>query len=407
MNLNKKENIKQIENIIINNENAKEEEYAYIIDSKSILKRENLKNMNEDLLKFFSFQLDTSEEDIINLSTNSSITNSVGNASLDNNSQKIMYIFTEKFFPNCNSDGFLISKRISTQYFKKIMVDKNKIEECVNFVCSQKQKFAYTGLINFDLKTIQNLGYILMMSYSKFNDFRVNDRNALKSCIKKTNNDSQNVIQDFFNYCNKKKSIPNRHKKTIFWERNSTNYYLPGIFIFLMNSLEKIETININFDIYNETITDEDVDFFSIIIYNVQHLFNNVNQIKLNLIHTKLQCRIFSKYFEEYKKALNDINGEIKKRYINLDYIYDKKWDFTTEFLLDEYRKINKKENLEKKIDNLNNMNKSKTNDLKLELTEIRNETKNIIKSSGRSKLSEFFHDIKSNLHQRFSVQVG
>ena len=408
MNLNKKENIKQIENFINNNENAKEEEYAYIIDSKSILKKENLKNMNEDLLKFFGLQLDTSEEDIINQSTNSSTTNSVGNASLDNNGPKIIHVFTEKLFPKCNLDGFLISKKISANYFKKIMVDKNKIEECINFIYSLRQKFAYSGLINFDLKTIQNLGYILMMSYYKFNDFKVNDRKTLKSFIKKTNKDSTDVIQDFFNYCNKKKSIPDHHKKTSFWERNSTNYYLPGIFIFLMNCLEKIETINIDFDTYNETITNEDVDYLAIVIYNVQYIFNNVNQIKLNLIHTKLQCGIFSKYFEEYKNALNDINGEIKKRYINLDYIYDKKWDFTTEFLLDEYRKINKNELLENKNNNnLNIMNKTKANDLKVDITEIRNETKNIIKSSGRSKLSEFFHDIKSNLHQRFSVQVG
>ena len=407
MNLNKKENIKQIENIITNNENAKEEEYAYIIDSKNILKRENLKNMNEDLLKFFGLQLDTSEEDIVNQSTNSSTTNSVGNGSLDNNTQKIIHIFTEKLFPKCNLDGFLISRKLSTQYFKRIAADKNKIEECVNYIYSNKQKFAYSGLINFDLKTIQNLGYILMMSYFKFNDFKVNDKKTLKSCIKKTNKESTDVIQDFFNYCNKKKSIPDHHKKTTFWERNSTNYYIPGIFIFLLNSLDKIETININFDIYNETITNEDVDFFAIVIYNVQYIFNNVNQIKLNLIHTKLQCAIFSKYYEEYKKVLNDINGEIKKRFINLDYIYDKKWDFRTEFLLDEYRKIKKEESLEKKNDNnITIMNKSKTNDLKSDLTEIRNETKNIIKSSGRSKLSEFFHDIKSNLHQRFSVQV-
>ena len=102
------------------------------------------------------------------------------------------------------------------------------------------------------------------------------------------------------------------------------------------------------------------------------------------------------------------VGNNIKKEYLKLDYIYDKKWDFTTEFLLDEYRQINKKIFLENKNDyNLNIMNKSKTNDLKSDLTEIRNETKNIIKSSGRSKLSEFFHDIKSNLHQRFSVQVG
>ena len=408
MSLNKKENIKQIENIINNNETIKEEEYAYIIDSKNILKKENLKNMNENLFKFFGLQLDTSDEDIVNQSTKSSINNSVGNASLDNNAQKLMHIFTERLFPKCNLDGFLISRKLSANYFKKIMVDKNKIEECINYIYSHKQKFAYSGLINFDLKTIENLGYILMMSYYKFNDFKVTDRKALKACIKKTNKDSTDVIQDFFNYCNKKKSIPDHHKKTSYWERNSTNYYLPAIFIFLMNSLEKIETINIDFNIYDETISNEDVDFFAIVIYNVQFIFNNVSQIKLNLIHTKLQCGIFSKYFEEYKKALNDINGEIKKRYINLDYIYDKKWDFTTEFLLDEYRQINKKIFLENKNDyNLNIMNKSKTNDLKSDLTEIRNETKNIIKSSGRSKLSEFFHDIKSNLHQRFSVQVG
>ena len=408
MDLNKKEDSKQIENIINNNENSKEEEYAYIIDSKNILKKEDLKNMNEDLLKFFGLQLDTSEEDIINQSTNSSTTNSVGNASLDNNSQKIIHIFNEKLFPKCNLDGFLISKKLSVQYFKKITVDKNKIEECINFIYSHKQKFAYSGLINFDLKTIQNLGYILMMSYLKFNEFKVNDRKSLKVCLKKTNNEFTNVIQDFFNYCNRKRAMPEHHKKSSFWERNSTNYYLPGIFIFLMNSLDKIETINIDFDIFKETISSDDVDFFAIIIYNIQYIFINVNQIKLNLIHTKLQCGIYSEYFEEYKKILNDIKGEIKKRYINLDYIYDKKWDFTTEFLLDEYRKIKNIDLLENKNNNnLNIMNKYKTNDLKADLTKIRNETKNIIKSSGKSIFSGFFHDIKSNIHQRFTVQVG
>ena len=408
MNFNKKENIKQIENIINNNEKEKEEEYAYIIDSKNILKRENVKNMNEELLKFFGFQLDTSEEEIVTLSTNSSITTSVGNANLDNNIQKIIHIFTEKLFPKCNLDGFLISKKLATQYFKNITVDKNKIEECVNFIYSHKKKYAYSGLINFDLKTIQCLGYILMMSYSKFNDFKVNDRKTLKAYIKNTNKECQDAIQDFYNYCNKKKTLPDYHKKTLFWEKYSTNYYLPGIFIFLMNCLEKIETINIDF-YNNDSITNEDVDFFAIVIYNVQNIFNNVNQIKLNLIHAKLQCGIFTKYFEEYKKALNDNNGEIKKRYINLDYIYDKKWDFTTEFLLDEYRKINEKELLEKKTDNniSNVISKSKTNDLKVDLTEIRNITKNIVKSSRKSKLSEFFHDIKSNFHQRSTVQEG
>ena len=393
MDLNKK-------NYINDDNTISSEDKYYIIDSKNSLEIENTKNIGEELGKIFGAQLDTNEEDLFNQSTNSSMTNSIGNANIDSNAQKLLNIFIEKLFPKCNLDGFLISKKLSSQYFKKNEVNKNKIEECINFIYSNKQILSYSGIINLDLKTIQNLGYILMMSYYKFLDFKIIDRKSLKINIKKTLKDSTDVVQDFFNYINNKNlSSPDHHKKTSYWEKNSQNYYLPPIFIFLLNTLDKIEIINISFDEMSEVLSNDDIDLFSIIIFNVQYIFNNVNNIKINLIHRKLQCFLFSKYFEDYQNILTLNNGNLKKQYFNLENIYDKKWNFKNEFLLNEYR--NKKEFPEHK----NNINISNENIT--DLNEIKDEAKNNIKQTGRSKFSYFFHDIKTNIQQRFNVQPG
>ena len=411
MNLNKKDSNIINEDINIINDIEKEEEYAYIIDSKNILQLEEPKSINEKILKFFGLPNDTNEEDIINQSTNSSTTNSLSNLNIENNAQKLMIIFTEKLFPKCNCDGFLISKKISQQYFKKNNLDKKKLEENVNYFYNIKQKLAYSGELNFDLNIIKNMGYILMASYNMLNDYKIYDRKALKQNIKKTNKAQQNVIIDYLTYCNSKKIIPDNYKKTRFWEKNSQKYYLPGIFIFLINSLEQIETINIEFNddinLKDEFTSNDYIDFLAICIYNIQYIFTKVSQIKLNLIHTKLQCRIYSKYFDEYYKALKDVYGNLKKKYLKLEDIYDKKWDFKTEFLLDEYRKIHKNETIEKKKkmeeekkNKDDNISKTKTNLLN-NINEIKNNIKNNIKNSRMtfSGISGFF--------QRLTIQVG
>ena len=402
MNLNKKNILKNIE--YNNNDNIKEEEYSYIIDSTNILKIEKTKKLNEDFGKYFGFQIDVNEDDLINQSTSSSMTNSAGNTNVEsNNIQKLIHIFAEKLFPKCNLDYFTISKKLAIKYSKSINENKNKLEECINYLYNNRQKLTYYGYINLDLNIIHNLGYILLASYNKFSDFKIYDRKSLKSNINKTTKDLQNVLQDFFIYCNERKYIPEHHKKVSYWDKHCHNYYLPGIFIFLINSLDKIETINIDFDII-DSITNEDVDYLFIILYNIQNIFTNINHAKINLINPKLQCYILSNYYEEYQKALNENNKYLKKRYLNLDYIYDKKWDFKTEFLLDQYRQIYKKEMIEqkKKDENIDNMNKAKTYNIK---SEVQNEEKKIVKSTSSSRLTEFLRDIKSNLHHRFSVQ--
>ena len=396
MNLNNNNDSKNID--YNSNDNIKEEEYSYIIDSKNILKMEKTKKINENLGKYVGVQMDSSEEDIINLSTNSSMT---GNTNVEyNNIQKLIHIFTEKLFPKCNLDGFSISKKLATKYSKKLNENKNKIEECINYIYNNRQKLTYSGYINLDLNIIHNLGYILFASYNKLNDFKIYERKSLKSNITKTIKDEQNVLQDFFNHCNEKKYIPEHHKKALYWDKYRHKYYLPGIFIFLINTLDKIRTIKINFDIINESITNEDVDYLSIVIYNMKYIFNKVSHFQINFINPKLQCYMFSTYYEEYQQALDTINENLKKRYLKLDYIYDKKWDFKTEFLIEQYRQIYKTSVIEKKKNdnNINNMNKVKSND-KI-LSEDNNETQ-ILKKNTKSSKSGF----GSNIHKKCNVQ--
>ena len=392
MNLNNND----INNQIIENKiNEKEEMYYYIIDSKNILKIEDENNINENISKYFGIPSnEINEEDLINKSTTttSSNTTSLSNKNVDNNSQKLMKVFIEKLHPNCNKD-FIISKKISSQFYKNNNEDKNRLENSINYFYNKRQNFQYSSSINFDFDTINNLGYILIATYHALPDYKILNRKSFREHINKTSKSNQDALLDFYNYCSNKKYNPSEHKKTSFWEKNSNNYYIPAIFIFLMNTFNKIETININFNLeLNEELSlNEYIDFLSICIYNIKSLFKNINQIKMNLIHIKLQCRIYSNYYDKYAQNLKKFNGSLKKRYLKLDYIYDNKWDFNTEFLVEEQRKINKNKIIEEKKKEIKKKNlelckSSISND---EINESRNLKKSRFTFFFRSKASE------------------
>ena len=392
MNLNNND----INNQIIENKiNEKEEMYYYIIDSKNILKIEDENNINENISKYFGIPSnEINEEDLINKSTTttSSNTTSLSNKNVDNNSQKLMKVFIEKLHPNCNKD-FIISKKISSQFYKNNNEDKNRLENSINYFYNKRQNFQYSSSINFDFDTINNLGYILIATYHALPDYKILNRKSFRENINKTSKSNQDALLDFYNYCSNKKYNPSEHKKTSFWEKNSNNYYIPAIFIFLMNTFNKIETININFNLeLNEELSlNEYIDFLSICIYNIKSLFKNINQIKMNLIHIKLQCRIYSNYYDKYAQNLKKFNGSLKKRYLKLDYIYDNKWDFNTEFLVEEQRKINKNKIIEEKKKEIKKKNlelckSSISND---EINESRNLKKSRFTFFFRSKASE------------------
>jgi hypothetical protein len=298
-----------------------------------------------------------------------------------------MKVFIEKLHPNCNNDYFIISKKISSQFYKNNNEDKNRLENSINYFYNKRQNYQYSSSINFDFDTINNLGYILIATYHILSDYKILNKKSFRENIRKTKKSNQDALLDFYNYCSNKKYNPSDRKKTSYWENNSTNYYIPAIFIFLMNIFNKIETININFNLeHNEELSlNEYIDFLSICIYNIKNLFNNINQIKMNLIHIKLQCRIYSKYYDKYAINLKKFNGSLKKRYLKLNYIYDNKWNFNTEFLVEEHRKIDKNKMIEEK------KNEMKKKNLELSKAPLSNDDINETKNYKKARFTFFF----------------
>jgi hypothetical protein len=279
-----------------------------------------------------------------------------------NNSMKLMKCLVEKILKNFSKDEFELCLKLSREYFKKSFErkSKKKIDDCINFICSKQIKYLDTINLNFEI--IQNIGYILMISYKQLKKHKIFDANSFINNIKAISQDSisQDPLMDYHNNFSQNEKDPEDEIISLFWEKNAKNYKLPAILIFLINSLKKIETMNIYCDI-NKEILHEDIDLLIMIIFNIKYIFTNVTHVSVNMIHTKLQCYIFSKYYTLYKNNLNNVCGHLKKRFLKLDYIYDKKWDFQTEFLLSEHRKIKKNEYLEKNKEDNETINKSKT----------------------------------------------
>ena len=323
-----------------------EEKIYYVIDYKNKLEHQNNKlSKPENNSRALSFQKGSSGGD--DESNNQSIfssTNNSGNYYIDNNIEKIISLFMEKLFPKCKLNGFNISKNISSKFFKANggKIDKDRLEKCINYIHSQKQVITYKNSVSINLEFIENFGYIIMSSYFEFENYKIMNKKELKSNIKQTLYSKQDVLLDFFNYCTVKKYNIQQKKKSKFWEKNAKNYYIPGIFIFLINVFEKIENIEINFEEYNKKFTEEDFDFFVISIINIEYIFYKVNYAKINLNNKLFQKELYNKSLKEYKYKLKKASNNIKKRTLKIKNLYNIKWDFKTNYIINDCNKTSK-----------------------------------------------------------------
>ena len=326
---------------------AKEEEIYYIIDYKNKLKEQsNIIVGSENKERTLSFQKGLSEENDASspnqsLASGNNNNNSGGYNYIDGNIEKIISAFTEKLFPKCNQKGFTICTKLSKEYFKKNggNIDKVKIEKSVNYIHSNKQNYTYNNNVKLDSEFINNFGYILMASFFQFEQYQIHNKRDLKTNIKLTLKEPHDVLLDFFNYCKEKNYDCEKKGKAHYWDKYSKNYYIPGIFIFLINIFEKIENIEVNFEDYDKELNDDDLDFFTMFVYNIEYIFYNIKYVKINLNNKIFQRKIYVKAFNEYKSKLKKVNNNIKKRILNIDNLYNIKWDFQTDFLLNEHRK--------------------------------------------------------------------
>ena len=272
--------------------------------------------------------------------------------------ESILSLFYEKLYPKCNRDPYDICFFISNRLLKNQYIRKISLEEKIKYFISVKNEFKYSKKIVFNQKIIQDLGLILCHAYSKFKQLKINNTNDLINNIKKVYSEKIDVMADYYLDYNEGIDI------TKYWQKNQKKYILPCYFIFLMNIFNYTNTIEIDINFDGKSLTTDERDLFLLSLLNIPHIFYGGNtHIKINLINEKLQCDVYRRFFKKYKNSLKKVHETVKKDYLYNEDLYKKKWDFTTEFLLEEHRNFHKiiSKNTKKTDNNIDNHTKKDT----------------------------------------------
>ena len=248
----------------------------------------------------------------------------------------------DKLFPKCKREGFLISKLISKLFSKKL--NRAKVESKLDYFFLNRMEFIYNKKLILNKENINNIGYLLCYSYSKFDNFKINSNDLLKRYIN-ISNKKINVITDFYTYCNKKKKSPLDAKIFDFIESNTNKYIIPGIFSFLINCFESINIIEIDMDLnMNKDKSTDDFYLFIITLLNIHYLVTDADHFKVNFINRKLQKDIYAFFTEELNSIYENNNRYLKKnKKIFGKEAYKKRWDFENDYIIMRTNKIEEK----------------------------------------------------------------
>lgn len=314
--------------------------------------------------------------------------------------ENISQILLEKLFPKCQRKAFLISKLISKRFIKLNKINKT-IENKINYFFDKRISLRYSKKLILDKENINNIGYILCYSYSKFEDLKILNKKDIINYINLSK--KIDIINDFYRYCNETGKSPIDYKIFNFLETNNNKYLLPGVFIFLMNILECIKNLEISLDeIMFNSKEDYNDDFYLVImtLLNIHYLAISTNHFKVNFHNKKLQKDIYS-YFTKKLKSLYKSNNMFFKKNVKTteNENFRINWDFEKDYIIKKKNKrfSNKEEEALIDQDKLNN----NINDKKLEILddyfEINNskEFQNLKKTNTNKRTGSFM--IKSD----------
>lgn len=242
--------------------------------------------------------------------------------------------FVEYLFPKCQREPFLISKFISKKLIKLKKITKKTIEEKIDFFYSKRIDLRYSQKYILTKENINNIGYILCYSYSKFEEKKIN-KEELNKFIKES--EKINVLSDFHSYCNMIGKMPQDINKLDYLEKHKDDYLLPGELLFLIGCFNYINTLEINMNEIKESKQQHNSDFylFVITLLNIHHLLIYCNYIKINFYNEKIQNDIYNYFTEElnsvYKLHARDLK---KNKKITKNEIFRKRWDFENEYII-------------------------------------------------------------------------
>ena len=247
----------------------------------------------------------------------------------------------DKLFPKCKREGFLISKLISKLFSKKLT--RAKVESKLDYFFMNRMELIYNKKLILNKENINNIGYLLCYSYSKFESFKISTNDILKRYINISS--KINVITDFYTYCNKKRKSPLDAKIFDFIESNTNKYIIPGIFSFLINCFESINIIEIDMDLnMNKQKSSDDFYLFIITLLNIHYLVTDADHFKVNFINRKLQKDIYAFFTEELNSIYENNNRYLKKnKKIFGKEAYKKRWDFENDYIIMRQNKTEEK----------------------------------------------------------------
>ena len=307
----------------------------------------------------------------------------------------------EHLYPKIGYDFFQISLEISKLMKKKEFLKKENLEKNIEYFFNSRIYYKYTKYLKIDKQFINNCGPILCNIYNNLDTYKIKDNNSFIKVIDdiKSNN-KINVLNDFLFHCNNNDLKPEFTEKYKFLKSNKKKYIFEPEFIFLMNILQLVTKVFIDFDFEGEILSINELHLYYIVILNINYLLKNLKSVKFNLINRNFQ---FGAYGVNTQKLLKEskYNLFFKKNFSSINkFIYNEKWDFENDFALENYKLLKTIKNFyfeNIKIPNLYYLNSEENN------FKNKNKSKNLIKDTDNGIIIDFlsFDNIDLNNKSR------
>ena len=255
--------------------------------------------------------------------------------------KNIVNKFLEIKFPKYSSNFFMISKEISKNIEKTAKLDLEFIETKINYFYKIRYDLQYLKYLKLTKEACINLGYILCFCYKYLSKYKIKDDKSMQNNINSIIKSKINVLNDYYSHCINNNLVPDREKKTKYWKENKDKYPLIPEMIFLINVFFNVDTIEIDMNIQGNILTEEEIQLFTISFFNLQFLFNQIDNVKVSFINETIQNILYGRYYEKLYLLTNNNQFTIKKNYTLNENIYEKKWDFEKSFILQDYKNVN------------------------------------------------------------------
>ena len=303
------------------------DKYQYLkIDSNSIFKKitsDEIKIINSRIEKYKDKNKNISMKEFIN---------------------EIMKIFLEKYFPKHEMNTSKIISLISSHIKSKKKLNRETMEEYIDFFYNQRDTFKSATKIVLDRKLFRNIGIILIYVHTKLKDFSI-DSNGIKGYIEEIIINKINILTDYFIYCNNCGIDPIFLKKVQEWRKlvKINNYKVPPELIFLINLFQRCLNLEININFEGEILNKEDLFLYTMTLLNLDYVFPTLEKISLNLVHNGLQKFTNDRYTRKISNLIDKKEETLKKNYTKDDIsLYEIKWDFEQDFNLSYFNEIRK-----------------------------------------------------------------